>query len=142
MCSCASCLVPYTFPGMGKHLPRRNSGSSTHVMLLFEVEDLKNPVAHDAHFGCLVVEPLTLVYLPGGHLVWAVQLPVDVEALKNPNAHCAQDCALFLSLCAYVPGGQSVEVAAEIWEIRTATSNSRCNSISIRVVKKKKMQFR
>ena len=41
-------------------------------VLLVDVEALKNPNAHDSHLGWLVAEPATLVYLPGGHLVWAV----------------------------------------------------------------------
>ena len=61
-------------------------------MLLFDVTLLKKPVAHDSHLGWAVTEPETLVYLPGGHLVWAVHKSVtvllfDVKALKNPAIH-------------------------------------------------------
>lgn len=42
------------------------------VALLFDVKALKNPGAHVSHSGSEVVLPATLVYLPGGHLVWAV----------------------------------------------------------------------
>ena len=53
---------------------------------------LKNPAAHGSHWGSVVVDPIALVYLPGGHLVWAVhesslRLLVDETALKNPAAH-------------------------------------------------------
>ena len=41
-------------------------------VLLVDVEALKNPNGHNSHLGWLVAEPATLVYLPGGHLVWAV----------------------------------------------------------------------
>ena len=87
------------------------------MTLLVEVDSLKNPVAQDSHLGWAVVEPLALVYLPGGQLVWAVQasdllLLGDVEALKYPGAHRSQDSAFF-TIFSYVPGGQSIEVA---WE--------------------------
>ena len=75
---------------MFKHLPGRKAVPA-HVLML-DVEALKNPVAHTAHVGWVVTEPAVLVYLPGGHLVWAVQesglvLLLDVETLKNPVGH-------------------------------------------------------
>ena len=68
---------------MEKHIP----GLPTQV-LLSDVEDLKNPVAHASHWGRAVLEPRTLVYLPAGHLVCVVQVSFDVSILKNPAAHC------------------------------------------------------
>ena len=63
-------------------------------MLLFDVAPLKNPVGHDPHSGWAVAEPAAVVYLPGGHLVWATQASVstlvfDVLALKNPVRHAS-----------------------------------------------------
>ena len=40
--------------------------------MLLDVEALKKPAAHAVHLGWEVAEPLTLVYLPGGHLMWAL----------------------------------------------------------------------
>ena len=67
------------------------NSASMHV-LLSDVNALKNPDAHETHWGCAVVDPPTLVNFPGGHLVWAVQesplaLRMDVVVLKNPVAH-------------------------------------------------------
>ena len=61
-------------------------------MLLRDVESLKNPATHTSHLGSAVALPLVLVYLPAGHLVWAVQelflVPVlDGASLNNPGAH-------------------------------------------------------
>ena len=61
-------------------------------MLLVDVEVLWNPGAHTLHLGWLVAEPGVCVYLPGGHLVWAMQesileLLLDLEAAKNPVGH-------------------------------------------------------
>ena len=36
-------------------------------VLLVDVSDLKNPVAHSLHRGCAEGPPLASVYLPGGH---------------------------------------------------------------------------
>ena len=36
-------------------------------VLLVDVSDLKNPVAHSLHRGCAEDAPLASVYLPGGH---------------------------------------------------------------------------
>ena len=63
-------------------------------MLLRDVESLKNPAAHTSHLGSAVTEPDESVYLPGGHLVWAVHKSVtvllfDVNALKKPAAHAS-----------------------------------------------------
>ena len=51
----------------------------------------KNPAAHTSHWGSAVALPLVLLYLPAGHLVWAVQesflvAMLDVVSLKNPGA--------------------------------------------------------
>ena len=60
-------------------------------VLRSDVVALKNPVAHALHWGSVVVVPPTVVYLPGGHLVWAahesVSLPLDIVGLKNPDLH-------------------------------------------------------
>ena len=45
---------------------------ATHV-LLSDILGLKNPGAHGLHLGWLVVVPGSLVNLPAGHFVWAVQ---------------------------------------------------------------------
>ena len=105
-------------------------------MLLFDVPNLKNPVAHASHLGWAMAEPATLVYLPdivgvvevgvviggvgqvaepltmislpGGHFVWAVQESVLVLRLKNPVAHALQrgfDPLGFL----YLPGGHTAD---------------------------------
>ena len=42
------------------------------LVLLLDVEALKNPGPHTSHLGWAVAEPAVFVYLPGGHLVWAV----------------------------------------------------------------------
>ena len=65
----------------------------THVVRR-EKEDLKNPIAHALHVGWAVAEPVAVVYLPGGHLVWAVQESVtlllfDDNTLKNPITHAS-----------------------------------------------------
>ena len=79
-------------------------------MLLIEVDSLKNPVAQGSHLGWAVVEPLALVYLPGGHLVWRVQASVLL-------------LLVLFTVFLYDPGGQSIEVAREIWETITDCNN-------------------
>ena len=64
------------------------------IVLLLDVEPLKNPVAHDLHLGWEMAEPTVCVYVPGGHLLCAEQksilmLLVDVVPLKSPTAHRA-----------------------------------------------------
>ena len=59
-------------------------------MLLLDTASLKNPAAHGSHWGWAVMVPITFVYFPVPHLVWAVQesvvVPlVDTTALKNPD---------------------------------------------------------
>ena len=54
--------------------------------LLTDVKGWKNPGEHASHVGCKVTDPAAKVYVPGGHLVWAVQksssvLFFDVMAL-------------------------------------------------------------
>ena len=44
------------------------------LVLLLDVESLKNPVGHASHLGWAVAEPTVLVNLPGGHLVWAMHV--------------------------------------------------------------------
>ena len=39
---------------------------------LFDGTALKNPGEHVWHLGCAAAEAAVLVYLPAGHLVWAV----------------------------------------------------------------------
>ena len=61
-------------------------------MLVADVCFLKYPGRHAVHLGWAVAVPTALVYLPGGHLVWAVHaldlvLLGDGEALKNPGTH-------------------------------------------------------
>ena len=76
-----SCLSTYDLPALTR-------------MLLFDVTLLKNPVAHDSHLGWAVTEPDATVYLPGEHLVWAIQESVstlftDSKALKNPGVQAS-----------------------------------------------------
>ena len=99
-------------------------------MLLIEVDSLKNPVAQGSHLGWAVVEPLVLVYLPGGHLVWRVQasglvLFSDGSDLKNPSSHASHENPplVFFAVFLYDPGGQSIEVAREIWDTITDCNN-------------------
>ena len=54
-------------------------------VLLVDVEALKNPFVHGSHLGWLVAEPATLVYLPGGHLVWAVHCSLGQSVGQNEN---------------------------------------------------------
>lgn len=77
-------------------------------MLLFDVMDLKNPVAHASHLGWVVAEPLTMVCLPGGHFVWAVQESVLVLGLKNPVAH-ASHCGCDPLGLVYLPRGHTAD---------------------------------
>ena len=79
-------------------------------MLLRDVESLKNPAAHTSHFGSAVALPLVSVYLPGGHLVWAVQetflvLVLDMVSLKNPGAHDSHLGSPMAVTLMYLPGG-------------------------------------
>ena len=92
---------------------------ATHVLLL-DVKALKNPVTHVSHLGWVVAVPDTSVYLPGAHLVWAVQesfaVPrVDLRLLKNPDGHVSHvgsDVAEASGLV-YLPGGHSVWYAVQ-----------------------------
>ena len=54
------------------------------------MDALKNPGAQVSHLGCAEADPDVLVYMPGGHLVWAVQASVvllEKVFVKNPVAH-------------------------------------------------------
>ena len=78
------------------------------------MEALKNPVAHVPHSGWVVAVPDTVVYLPGGHLVWATQelalLPLDAEVLKKPAAHVAHvGCLVPCAVLIYFPEGHSID---------------------------------
>ena len=92
---------------------------ATHVLLL-DVKALKNPATHVSHLGWVVAVPDTSVYLPGAHLVWAVQesftVPrVDLRLLKNPDGHVSHvgsDVAEASGLV-YLPGGHSVWYAVQ-----------------------------
>ena len=82
-------------------------------VLLFDVTLLKNPVGHDPHSGWAVAEPAAVVYLPGGHLVWARQasmLLLEAKALKNPVAHASHSESVLTEppTRAYLPGGHLV----------------------------------
>ena len=60
--------------------------------------------------------PTAMVYLPGGHLVWAVHasglvLLGDAEALKNPGAHASHLWALAVDLM-YFPRGHPMSLTA------------------------------
>ena len=72
---------------------------ATHVLRI-DVKALKKPVAHALHSGWVVALPAALVYLPGGHLVWAVQesgfmLCFEVKVLQKPCGHVSHlDCAV------------------------------------------------
>ena len=106
----------YTFWAIGRHLPTSNTGSSTHTLLLFEAEFLKNPGAHDSHLGWVVAVPLTMVYLPGGHLACAVHasglLPLgDGSDLKNPGAHVSHLGWELLMASMYFPRGHPMSLA-------------------------------
>ena len=65
------------------------------LVLLVEVYAFSYPGAHGSHSGWVVVVPAVFVYLPGGHLVWAIRqasvlvLLTDVKALKNPFGHAS-----------------------------------------------------
>ena len=59
----------------------------------------------------MVVLPAIFVYLPGGHLVWAMHesvllLILDVDALKNPGVHTSQSVweLVVPAAFAYLPG--------------------------------------
>ena len=110
-----------------RHLPPESdvssSSSSKHEsvsVLLLDVKALKNPVTHVSHLGWVVAVPDTSVYLPGAHLVWAVQesfaVPrVDLRLLKNPDGHVSHvgsDVAEASGLV-YLPGGHSVWYAVQ-----------------------------
>ena len=78
------------------YLPLGHNIRSAHrsACMLFDVVDLNFPDTHAWHWGCVVTVPATLLYLPGGHLVCAVQesvlrvpLLLDTASLKNPAAH-------------------------------------------------------
>ena len=62
-----------------------------------------------------MTEPATVVYLPGGQLVWAVQesrsvLLFDVRALKNPLTHVPHSgwVVTVPTVFVYLPGGHLV----------------------------------
>ena len=55
------------------------------LMLLFDVVALKNPGAHASHLGWVVLDPITMVYLPGGHLVWPMHWSIRQPDGKQRN---------------------------------------------------------
>ena len=79
------------------------------AMLLFEVNRLNNPGEHSLHTGCVVLVPLTIVYLPFGHLVCAAHLLAEGEDLKNPILHSSHVSVFF----ACIPAGHSTVLAFE-----------------------------
>ena len=63
----------------------------------------------------MVAEPGVVVYLPGGHLVWAMHksvlvLLLDVKALKNPVTHDTHSGCVVAepAVFVYLPGGHLV----------------------------------
>ena len=58
-------------------------------MLLFDVNALNNPGAHDSHWAWALALPITFVYFPGGHLVWAVHFGWEMVLtwIYLPNGH-------------------------------------------------------
>ena len=87
-------------------------GSVAAHVLLSDMLGLKNPGAHGLHFGCLVVVPGSLVNLPAGHFVWAVQeyvvlLLFEVRFVKYPGGHVSHrmSVAVGRSVLVYLPGG-------------------------------------
>ena len=91
-----------------------------HVLFL-DVEALKNPGAQGSHLGWAVTEPVTMVNLPGGHLVWAVQesplFVLEVAALKNPVAQSSHLWGMVMLALVYLPGGHLVLFWAVHWSI-------------------------
>ena len=86
-------------------------------MLLLDVNALKYPVTQVSHLGWVVAVPDTSVYLPGGHVVCAVQLSVtvprsDLELLKYPAAHVSHLSEVGERF-GYLPGGHSVWYAVQ-----------------------------
>ena len=79
--------------------PQSTVVEGTHVLLI-DVKALKKPVAHASHSGWVVALPDAWVYLPGGHLVWAVQesgfiFCFEVKVLKKPCWHASHlGCAV------------------------------------------------
>ena len=72
-------------------------------MLFIDSVGLKNPGAQPLHWGWVVALPAVIVYLPGGHLVWALHEARVAVVLKNPGAHDSQPR---LSFPGCVPIGQ------------------------------------
>ena len=71
-----------------------------------------------------MAEPLTIVCLPGGHFVWAVQeTMLDVTDLKNPGAHvlhwgCAAEDPLPLTSM-YLPGAHRSDGGIDLSTVLT-----------------------
>ena len=85
------------------------------AVLLIDAEALKNPDTHALHVGWEKADPAVIVYLPGAHLVWAMQesvlaLLLDVETLKNPGVHTSHSVWVVALPIAFVyfPGGHLV----------------------------------
>ena len=57
------------------------------LVVLFDVEGLKNPGAHSSHLGGAVIEPDVAVYLPGGHFECAMHRSID-----DNNAGIGGEC--------------------------------------------------
>ena len=88
------------------------------AVLLIDAEALKNPDTHALHVGWEKADPAVIVYLPGAHLVWAMQesvlnLLLDVATLKNPAGHAVQLLWVVAVPIAFVyfPGGHLVWAA-------------------------------
>ena len=82
--------------------------------LLFEDIALKNPVTHVSHVGCVVALPIFAVYLPGGHVVWAMQnLLLDPESVKDPSGHTSH-VVTELIVRLYFPGGHGMLVVGVV----------------------------
>ena len=83
------------------------------LLLLLDVDALKNPDTHVSQSVWVVVVPTIFVYLPGGHLMWEVMqesvllLLIDAKALKNPFGHTSHSGWVVTEPIAfvYLPGG-------------------------------------
>ena len=83
-------------------------------MLLLEDIALKNPVTHVSHVGCMVALPTLAVYLPGAHLLWAMQkVLLDPESAKYPSGHTSHVVIEFI-VRVYFPGGHGMIVVGVV----------------------------
>ena len=94
------------------------------LVLLLDTASLKNPAAHASHWGWAVAVPATLVYLPAGQLVWAMQavsvlsLVIDLTALNFPAAHATHSgwAVAEPTFMVYLPAGHVVWTAHQSFE--------------------------